>query len=91
MPFSALTVLLGNLNTEPPQFYGNLPSVIIILVMQRIIPVSSVAVSVAAQKIFNLPLLILSVTADPDAKVHQNRKGSRLLFVRLDTGKHEIL
>lgn len=40
-------MLLANLNTEPPEFYSGLPSVIIILVMQHIIPVSSVVVSVA--------------------------------------------
>lgn len=66
VPFSARTVLLANLNTEPPEFYSSLPSVIIILVMQRIIPVSSAAVSVAVQKIFSLPRLTLSVTADAD-------------------------
>lgn len=51
VPFSALTVLLANPNTEPPEFNSSLHSVIIILVMQHIIPVSSVAV----QKSFSLP------------------------------------
>lgn len=53
--------------------------------MQRIIPVSSVAASVALQKICNLPLQILIVY------VHQNRKRSWLLLVWLtDTTKHSV-
>lgn len=74
-------MLLANLNREPPEFYSSLCSVIIILVMQHIIPVSSVVVSVAVQKFFNLPQLSLSVTADFDHQMHQNRKGSWLLLV----------
>ena len=59
---SDLTVLSANLNTEPPEFYRSLLSVIIILVMQLIIPISSVPIFVVVQTISKLP----SLTSDPD-------------------------
>lgn len=73
---AAVTVLFGNLN-RATSFFSSLPSVIVLLVMQHMIPVSSVVVSVVVQKTFNPPQLILSVLI---ATVHQNRKRSWLLL-----------